>query len=475
MEPATPDIASLGDSSVTTRLEDQEPIRADASRGTEKQSEAATDTTLPVPSSPIYAPTQADLTKHRRRWIPRISSRLRNTLLSTMGLLELANAGDFAANVWNEIPVPIYAIVFMALGGTLALVVSILALKDTLLSWQNVCFLRNERAALKAERLERLQRSLPTLDVDVLLDTNFREFGSEIANRFGLDICSGFGAFLISIGTYMAIGGANRQAWFASNILSGYLGNAPIALYGLISSGWSAYIFRRASQHRGIAAQSPRLQGSRAVKAIERRTRNVHIYTLVSAVSSVIGGGASMVTATRWEGYVVLIPVILSSMFYNSWLRRNVAYDRPPAGDSLHLTEDAITHELEVAEMTWREIRGQSRPLREVVADTTSLEAVTKYLVANDLLEHFCLSLMKSAVIAPVLASQESTDVTIDTKRLLEMPKEIHPTMIEIANETIKQKGPKHFEYRQRYLAEILGSTLRLSLKAGCGGSMTEC
>ncbi|KAE9568749.1 hypothetical protein CGMCC3_g15073 [Colletotrichum fructicola] len=240
MEPATPDIASLGDSSVTTRLEDQEPIRADASRGTEKQSEAATDTTLPVPSSPIYAPTQANLTKHRRRWIPRISSRLRNTLLSTMGLLELANAGDFAANVWNEIPVPIYAIVFMALGGTLALVVSILALKDTLLSWQNVCFLRNERAALKAERLERLQRSLPTLDVDVLLDTNFRELGSEIANRFGLDICSGFGAFLISIGTYMAIGGANRQAWFASNILSGYLGNAPIALYGLISSGWSA-------------------------------------------------------------------------------------------------------------------------------------------------------------------------------------------------------------------------------------------
>ncbi|KAF4491665.1 hypothetical protein CGGC5_v002621 [Colletotrichum fructicola Nara gc5] len=110
-----------------------------------------------------------------------------------------------------------------------------------------------------------------------------------------------------------------------------------------------------------------------------------------------------MVTATRWEGYVVLIPVILSSMFYNSWLRRNVAYDRPPAGDPLHLTEDAITHELEVAEMTWRKIRGQSRPLREVVADATSLEAVTTYLVANDLLEHFCLSLMKSAVIAPVL------------------------------------------------------------------------
>ena len=109
------------------------------------------------------------------------------------------------------------------------------------------------------------------------------------------------------------------------------------------------------------------------------------------------------------------------------------------------------------------------------MADTTSLEAVTAYLVANDLLEHFCLSLMKSAVVAPVFVGQELTDVTIDTERLLETPKEIHPTMIEIANETIKQEGPKHFDYRQRYLSEILGSMLRLSLKAGCGGSMTEC
>ncbi|KAF9870870.1 hypothetical protein CkaCkLH20_11542 [Colletotrichum karsti] len=435
-------------------------------RTLEKPSEVASNNTLLPPSSPIYSTEQVILVKRRGQWVPPKASRLRNSLLSTMGLLELANAGDFAANVWNEIPVPVYAIVFMALGGTLALVVSILALKDTLLSWENVCFLRRERSELKAERSRRLIMGESTLDVDVLLDSNFRELGSEVANRFGLDICSGFGAFLISIGTFMAIGGANRQVWFASNILSGYLGNAPIALYGLISSIWSAFIFRRASQHRHLAARSSRLQGSHAKALVGRRTRNVHIFTSVSAVSSIIGGAASLVTATRWEGYIVLIPVILSSMFYNAWLRRHVAYDRPSIGRSMNLNENTVIQQLELAAVTWEEIRGQSSPLSKLVIDTASLSAVINYFVVNDLLEDLCVRLMQNKALVVALIDQESTEVALDMKRLLAIPKETHSIIFDAANDIVRKRGPLHFQYRQRYLAEVLGTMLRLSPKS---------
>ena len=55
---------------------------------------------------------------HYRVGIP---TRLRNNLLMAVGFLELANAGDFAANVWNQVPPPKYAVALMVVGGTGAL------------------------------------------------------------------------------------------------------------------------------------------------------------------------------------------------------------------------------------------------------------------------------------------------------------------------------------------------------------------
>ena len=46
---------------------------------------------------------------------------LKNSLLASVGYLELANAKDFAANVWNDVPVPKCAMAFMAIGGVLAI------------------------------------------------------------------------------------------------------------------------------------------------------------------------------------------------------------------------------------------------------------------------------------------------------------------------------------------------------------------
>jgi hypothetical protein len=47
--------------------------------------------------------------RQKNGWTPKGQRRLMNSLLAGVGLLELGNAGDFAANVWNQIPVPHFA------------------------------------------------------------------------------------------------------------------------------------------------------------------------------------------------------------------------------------------------------------------------------------------------------------------------------------------------------------------------------
>ena len=58
-------------------------------------------------------------TKFTRRWRARPPPNRRcNDLSPALGLLELSNALDFAANVWNAVPPPVISMVFMALGAT---------------------------------------------------------------------------------------------------------------------------------------------------------------------------------------------------------------------------------------------------------------------------------------------------------------------------------------------------------------------
>jgi len=176
------------------------------------------------------------------------SPRLKNNLTASVGFLEFGNACDFAANVWNTTPVPKYATVLMGLGGTVALVVAVFAARDGIRSWRNIRVLREERTILLRQSKESRPRdSSPYLHAR--LEVNRREIGTEIVDRLAMDSIMGFGALLISIGTYMAIGGANPHVYFASNLLSGYVGNAPPAIWGLANTIWCTYILRRAWRH----------------------------------------------------------------------------------------------------------------------------------------------------------------------------------------------------------------------------------
>jgi hypothetical protein len=133
----------------------------------------------------------------------------KNSLLASVGYLELANAADFAANVWNQIPVPKFAAVLMGIGGTLALGMVLVAIYDFRLSWTNVKLLRAERDHLQRLRQDHSRNTELGPLIDSRLGVGLREIGTEVIDRIVMDVLMGFGSLLVGVGTLMAIGGAN--------------------------------------------------------------------------------------------------------------------------------------------------------------------------------------------------------------------------------------------------------------------------
>ncbi|KAL7947481.1 hypothetical protein V8C42DRAFT_317913 [Trichoderma barbatum] len=392
-------------------------------------------------------------------------SKLKNNLYPAVGFLELANAGDFAANVWNKYPVPVYATVFMAVGATFAGIMSVFALLDSRRAWRNVQFLRKQQRELKEARASRVAKSQPTRDLDVFLSVVYRELGTEAINRWGLNLFMGAGAVLICIGTYLAIAGANDAIFLASNLLSGYVGNAPIAVFGTINTCWAYYIFCKAQGH--INAASKAIPGTRAMALIRRRSRNVQIYAALNGTATLVGGAGSMVTATRWWGYVMLIPVILASLFCNYWWRTRAGYTRRdlvPAGLSAMNVEELSTA-LEFASRAETKMREQKKtPINSFVSDPTSLKDILAYIQEHDLLEPFCERLVKDEALRKTIGYPNNpAEIEVDILSLLALPEHQHPAIIQVAQDTVRKVGSKHFKYRERYAAELLGTYLAIS------------
>ncbi|KAL1969777.1 hypothetical protein VTN77DRAFT_7286 [Rasamsonia byssochlamydoides] len=272
--------------------------------GTLKMSQTESDLKSPTPM-PVSIFDCATFIRQKGGYTPAKQYKLKNSLLAGAGFLELANAGDFAANVWNEIPVPHFAVALMAVGGTLALAISAFAFWDAKLSLRNILVLRDERRYLQTQKGDLFEHTQITRDLDSQLNVNFRELGTELVDRIGMDIVMGLGAIMVGIGTFMAIGGANPGVFRASNLLSGYIGNAPVALYGTANAAWSAYVWRRAHRH-GLAGVKE-LKADSIGRVLERRIREVKTHAAINGVTGLVAGGASLVTATLWYGYPILV------------------------------------------------------------------------------------------------------------------------------------------------------------------------
>jgi hypothetical protein len=411
----------------------------------------------------IPGPDTVTLTKARSGWSCTDDTRLRNNLFAAVGFLELANAGDFAANVWNEVPVPVYAIVFMAIGGCSAFVLSICAFFDSRKAWRNIKFLRQQRESFKTQK-QSPENNASTRGLDVLIEVTTRELRVEIINRYVMDLLMGGGAMLISIGTFMAMGGANPRVWLASNILSGYLGNAPIALYGLLSSIWAAMVVIKMRAHVAVARKD--LQGSSVLPMLRRRCFNVQLFFIINGTANVLGGVGSMLTAERWWAYVILIPVIISSIFCNIWWRHRVGYDRPYISNISHMDLEMITETLEATSQLRQTIHTSAGNNLEQIFDMASLREVLELFVKHDLFEQFCLRMVTNKRVGHLVLKVQDARVQISVASILEISEEHHPNILAAALVFLKKQGPRHMLHRERFLIEILGTYLHQEKKS---------
>ena len=421
-----------------------------------QMSQTESDLELPTPMSMSDCVT---FIRQNGRYSLAKQHRLKNSLLAGVGFLELANAGDFAANVWNEVPVPHFAAALMAVGGTLALAISFFAFKDARLSRCNILLLREERRYLRKQRADYIQDTQIVHYLDSRLDVNFREMGTELVDRIGMDIVMGFGAVLVGIGTFMAIGSANPRVFRASNLLSGYIGNAPVALYGTVNAAWSAYVWRRAHRH-GIAG-AKELKADIIELALKRRVRTVKTHAAINGVIGIVAGAASLVTATLWYGYPILVPCIILSILCNYVWRHRIGYDRPlirnlPRADKISLIEElkSVTYAQQILE------EAPLESLPKLVSDPESIASIIEFMVKNDLFEDFCIRLLKDTSLSTSLFGTSIEELTIDPQSLFAADKLFLPRFLEIAQSSVSEMGSTRFQYRERYTLEALGCYL---------------
>ncbi|RAO69215.1 uncharacterized protein BHQ10_005227 [Talaromyces amestolkiae] len=397
---------------------------------------------------------------------------LKNSLLAAVGFFELANAGDFAANVWNSVPIPAYAIALMAIGGTFALFMTYFAYRDATLSWRNLQGLRCERQFLKgtlkkAEEQQCDQSGELSILVKALLDVNHRETGTEIIDRLCMDSLMGFGATMVGVGTFLAIGGANHNVWLASNLLSGYIGNGPLALYGLANLCWSIYVWLRARRH-GIsyhAKQTAQVDKDPTVgKLLKGRIESVRIHATLNGITGVVAGAASLVTATMWWGYVVLIPCIIISVVVNYFWRHRLGYDRPLFVEDLPTFDKAaISEELVYIAALERLFLRSTTPvmLASMVSDPQSTTEVIEFLVKHNLFDAFSRRILKDKELSAILFDLSGTTVTIYPSALASNSDDsVSRRLLDMAQDCVTEYGLVQLKYRERFLLEILGCYL---------------
>jgi hypothetical protein len=304
---------------------------------------------------------------------------------------------------------------------------------------------------------------------DCLLHVNFRERGTEWIDRFGMDTIMGFGALVVGIGTYMAIAGADPKVHLASDLLTGYIGNTPCALYGVMNFAWSIFVYVRAGKH----TREPQLIADGKVKdLLNNRAKEFKAHSFVSGMTGIVAGAASLLTYTYWHAYVVLAVCLVVSVFLNYFWRIRLGYDRPllQEGRYLDFYDDDIIAALQYT-IYWRgrlkDCKSSKNPeldeldvLRPVLGE---LPDVMNFLRRHNLFEEFCLQLCTEYSTDTRLFHdpwQQCDPLTIRAEELLHRAAEyedISKIIWDVSEGVIGKSASRCFKYQQRWLLEALG------------------
>jgi hypothetical protein len=268
----------------------------------------------------------------------------------------------------------------------------------------------------------------------------------------------GFGSVMVGVGTLMAIGGANPRVFHASNLLSGYIGNAPVAFFGLVNAGWSIFIFRRAHRHQKAASLILKNEAE-VWGLLKQRTARIQRHSAILVAIGVVAGGASLVTAEHWEGYPILIPCIILSFYCNYIFRKSIGYDRALLLEVPSISLDSLVAELKYIQSIIHILQtteGEAMA-NEVFPDPESLSSILNFLHTYDLFEDFCTCLLADKSLATAIFGPLDPEMAVNPSLLLQIP-ELFPKMARLAERTVEEIGKEKFIYRQRWLLEVLGA-----------------
>ncbi|KAL2801644.1 hypothetical protein BJX63DRAFT_426606 [Aspergillus granulosus] len=341
----------------------------------------------------------------------------------------------------------------MAIGGPIALSVSLVAARDYYLSWQNVKLLLSERKAL---------RSVPCADRTTIgfLGLNFRELGTELIDRMFMDLLLGIGALLVGAGTIMAIWGADHRVFEASKLMSGFICNGFAAFFGLVNAVWSGYLVYRFQIRYSACLASPSIAPIRTM--VLQRYRRLQWHSGINGVNGLVAGMASMVTARMWWGYVVLIPCVIVMVAGNLFWRKKLGYDRPiqldisggDVKDEKLDDDDACCDILD----TMASNRAAQHNLSRIV-ETGSLETLIAFILLNQIFESFCEWMSREWPDHRAFTSSANT-LHISHLDMLGGTTDEQTRMVTQCQRFLTTVGITLLEHRQRYLLELAGEVV---------------
>lgn len=374
---------------------------------------------------------------------------LRNDLHIATGLLEFANLGDFAANYWNTTPIPVFFQTLMYIGGVIALFMIFFVCIDARRSWRNIRGLQEER-----EQLEEGQRDQPSCrgqqadSLDCFLQVKVKELSNEW-DRLIMVSLLGFSALLVGIGTLMAPFGARRDLFQASNYLTGWVGNAPCAIYGLFNAFFAGFVCRRALHHQRIT--TAHLKENDAVLGLfKKRANRILFHGILNGITALGAGAAAMCTATHFWAYCGLLPICFLSFYFNWFWRHKLGYSRPLYQEVVDFDEIELLDKIGVTHTLREQVRSSELPFR------TAME----YILVQGAFEEFCLKLLEDEDLYRALVPQEDKKtVRFDPQNLLSRVEDrttsvyVRKKIAELARQSLHETS----RYRDRWLLELLG------------------
>jgi len=428
----------------------------------------------PIPVAGEYEPKKKPLPEPQRLVFVRPSAEyrcnadkrriLRNSMLFGVGFLECANAGDIGANIWNQQPPLIYAQVLMGIGGTLALYISTFAFKDARLSWNNIVLLQYERDHLRNRKTDGMERQAMTQDLDVRLDVNFRETGAEWVDRFGMDIIMGIGAVIVGVGTLMAIGGKNVTIFKVSNILSGYLGNGPAALWGLGNVAWCLFLWGRAQRHENAASRGFE-KGDPVATMLYTRLATVKYHAALYGVSGFVAGIASLISVTLWWGYVILAPCLAITIYSNIVFRHKICYNRISIQEMPFVNKNALLRQLRGILSIRAILVGAGSPsLTDLNAKPLTLTSALDFILTHGLFEDFCVRIIQNPTLVSLVFGSTSNVMVADSQALQNLDESTKDRLLELCLVCIGDVGVSFISRdNEVFLLDTLACTLSVT------------